>query len=301
MKGAASRFVDWLNQCLPLVNAELDRVLPAPTVWPERLHRAMRDAVLGGGKRVRPALLLGLVRALGGEFRELLPVAAAVELLHTSSLVHDDLPALDNDDWRRGRPTLHRLYGEASAILAGDALVALGFELLAREPAGAPGTERAEAVRLGAEAVSSRGLLGGQQEDLASEGCWPEDPEAAFLRIARAKTGVLFGACLELAALYAGCSAEARAGYRQFGTLLGEVFQLRDDLLDVLAERGELGKTPGKDARQKKLTAVALWGVEETQRRLATRMKDGLELLQTLSNPPALLADALAFASERGF
>jgi farnesyl diphosphate synthase len=214
-------------------------------------------------------------------------------------LVHDDLPALDNDEWRRGRPTVHRVHGEATAILAGDALLALGFEILAREPAGVDGSSRAEAVRIVAEAVSSRGLLGGQQEDLETERAWPLGAEEAVLRIAQAKTGALFGACLELAALYAGCEASTRDAYRRFGVLLGEVFQLRDDLLDVFGSQPKLGKTPGKDARQGKLTPVALWGVEGAKHHLFRKLEEGFRQLEALSRPPALLGDALAYAAER--
>lgn len=296
----AKRFSSFLEAWRPSLESELERRLPPAGTWPATLHQALRNAVLGAGKRVRPAIVLGVGAALGLAEERLLPVAAAIELLHTYSLVHDDLPALDDDDWRRGRPTLHRLHGEATAILAGDALLTLGLGLLAREPAEAPAELRAEAVGVVSEALSSRGMVGGQQEDLETSQKWPEDPVSALRRIHRGKTAALFGACCEVASLHAGSDPAERGLLRRYGILLGEVFQLRDDILDVEGNMGDLGKTPGKDALQRKLTAVALWGLEGARRELASRAEEAMALAARVPDPHGFLRAAVLFASQRG-
>jgi len=242
------------------VNAALDRLLPAADVWPARLHRAMRYAVFGGGKRVRPVLARAACRAAGGDPELALEPSCALELIHTYSLVHDDLPALDDDDLRRGRPTVHVAFDEALAVMVGDALLTEGFAVLGRFPEGdARGATRAEACRMVACAIGSLGMVGGQVEDLEATGA---QADAGRLdRIHQAKTGALIGAAVELGALLAGADAARRAAFRSFGRRLGLLFQIADDILDVTGTAESLGKSPGKDATAGKLTYPHLHGL----------------------------------------
>jgi geranylgeranyl diphosphate synthase type II len=218
--------------------------------------------VFAGGKRLRPALVLAASRACGGHDEACAPALAAVEVLHTYTLVHDDLPAMDDDDLRRGRPTCHKAYDEATAILAGDALQTLAFQCCAEISA--------EAVRVLALASGSLGVVGGQQDDLDAEG---KPVDAVLLeRIHRRKTAALIRASCELGALAAGATAAQRQGLADFGEALGLAFQIADDVLDCTADAKTLGKTPGKDAAQGKLTYVAVHGLEAARAEAARQM-----------------------------
>jgi geranylgeranyl diphosphate synthase type II len=249
------------------IDGALAAILPAGEAWPPRLHEAMRYAVFGGGKRVRPVLARAACRAAGGDPEVGLEAACALELVHTYSLIHDDLPALDDDTLRRGRPTVHVAYGEPLAILAGDALLTEAFAVLARFPAGEEfAGRRAEACLLVAEAIGSRGMVGGQVEDLEATG---GPPDAARLdRIHRAKTGALIGAAVELGALLADAERSRRSEFAAFGQRLGVLFQIADDILDVTGSAASLGKSPGKDAAAGKLTYPAVFGLEPARREL---------------------------------
>jgi geranylgeranyl diphosphate synthase type II len=251
------------------IDGALERLLPATDAWPVRLHEAMRYAVFGGGKRVRPVLVRAACRAAGGDPDRVLEAACALEFVHTYSLIHDDLPALDDDTLRRGRPTVHVAYGEALAILAGDALLTEAFAVLAAFPSGEEFSgRRAEACRLVADAIGSRGMVGGQVEDLEATG---EAPDAGRLdRIHRAKTGALIGAAVELGALHAGVAGPRRLAFGTFGQRLGLLFQIADDILDVTGSAESLGKSPGKDAAAGKLTYPAVFGLDATNRELET-------------------------------
>jgi len=251
-----------------VIDAALDRLLPSAEAWPERLHEAMRYAVFGGGKRVRPILVRLACRAAGGDADAVLEAACALELVHTYSLIHDDLPALDNDTLRRGRPTVHVAFDEALAILVGDALLTEAFAVLGRYPEGrAFAPRRAEACRLLAEAIGSRGMVGGQVEDLEATGAAPD--RVRLDRVHRAKTGALIGAATGLGALYAGVTASQGASFAAFGSRLGLLFQVADDILDVTGSAASLGKSPGKDASAGKLTYPAVFGLAESRARLA--------------------------------
>ena len=243
------------------VDGALDRLLAPADAWPARLHEAMRYAVFGGGKRVRPVLARAACRAAGGDAESILDAACALEMVHTYSLIHDDLPALDDDTLRRGRATVHVAFDEALAILAGDALLTEAFAVLGRFPEGdAFAARRAGACRLVAEAIGSRGMVGGQVEDLAATGATPDGERLE--RIHSAKTGALLGAAVELGALLAGAVGAARAAFADFGRRLGLLFQIADDILDVTGSAASLGKSPGKDAAAGKLTYPAVYGLE---------------------------------------
>jgi len=284
------------------VEAELDRLLPAAGLAPQRLHEAMRYSVLGGGKRLRPALVLLAGRSFGAPDERLLAGAAAVELIHTYSLVHDDLPALDNDDLRRGRPTLHRRFDEATAILAGDGLLTLGLTVLAEQPAAAPGEMRARAVALVGAAAGSGGMIGGQVEDLAAESGWTANAAtaAALDRIHRRKTGALLTACLRLGGLYAAVSPAEDLILRDLGEAIGLLFQIRDDILDVEGSASALGKTPGKDAAASKLTYPALHGLERSRERLKELGREAMDRIADLPRERESWEQLIAYLDRRG-
>ena len=254
------------------VEAVLHDLTPSAGEWPERFRKAMAYAVFAGGKRIRPILARLAHRAAGGNPDEITAAACGLELIHTYSLVHDDLPALDNDVLRRGQPTLHVAFDEATAILVGDALLTEGLLLISRFPEGDVwASRRAEAVETIAEAISVRGMIGGQVEDLEAtgeSGAVGEESETRLERIHRHKTGCLLRASVELGAILAGIDHRNRGIFIEFGEDLGLAFQIADDILDATADAEELGKSPGKDEASGKLTFVTLYGLGQAQRRL---------------------------------
>ena len=260
-----------------LVDAEIERLLPAENERPSLIHRAMRYSVFAGGKRVRPILCIEAFRIFSGEVAAVLPVACALEFIHTYSLIHDDLPALDNDDLRRGRPTCHKKFGEAMAILAGDALLTLAFEALAGAPA--PPAERVTLIQEIASAAGTReGMVGGQVADLEAEG--KEVTPGMLEYIHRSKTAALIRASILSGAIAGGASRGDQDRLRAFGGLIGWAFQVTDDILDVEESSAVLGKTAGKDQAQQKATYPALFGLtksHEFARELAARAMAALE------------------------
>jgi geranylgeranyl diphosphate synthase type II len=246
------------------VDEALDRWLPAESAPPATIHRAMRYSVFAGGKRLRPILCMEAARAVSDSVDGVEDVACTLELIHTYSLIHDDLPALDNDDLRRGRPTCHKVFGEAMAILAGDALLTLAFEVLAKTDA----VDDARRARLAAELATASGTVGGmiagQVHDLEGEG---RPPDAALLEsIHRAKTGALLRASLRMGAIFAGATPAQYEALSRCGEHAGLAFQIVDDLLDVEQSSEALGKTAGKDAAQQKITFPAVYGLERSRR-----------------------------------
>ncbi|MCS7314869.1 MAG: polyprenyl synthetase family protein [Bryobacterales bacterium] len=261
---AAADFETWLERQRRRVEAALDRWLPPEDQPPQIIHRAMRYSVFAGGKRIRPILCLASAEAVGSEAPGVMEAACALELVHTYSLIHDDLPALDNDDFRRGRPTCHKQFGEAMAILAGDALLTLAFHVLAR--AACPdGAARARLVEeISAAAGTPGGMIAGQVEDLEGQG---RTPTAELLEtIHRAKTGALLTASVRMGAICAGAGEEQLEALTRYGRHVGLAFQIVDDLLDVEQSTETLGKTAGKDARQKKITFPAVYGLPASHR-----------------------------------
>ena len=245
------------------IEAVLERALPSATQSPQRLHAAMRHAVLDGGKRMRPLLVYATGTAFGASESELDAPAAAVELIHAYSLVHDDLPAMDDDSLRRGKPTVHIAFDEATAILAGDALQSLAFELLADAPA-AP-AERVAMLRELAIASGPRGMCGGQALDIAATGNADAMRIEELQRLHALKTGALLRASVRLGALAAAVDADTLHRLDQFGDALGLAFQIRDDLLDLEGDSATLGKTAGKDAADNKPTYVSILGLEPSK------------------------------------
>ncbi len=281
-----------LKQRRQRVDAALQELLPAERGPAATVARAMRYAVFGGGKRLRPILSLAACESCGGSADEALEPAAALELLHTYSLIHDDLPAMDDDDLRRGRPTVHRAFDEAVAILAGDALLTLAFGILGTRPAGAErAARRAEAVAVAAAGAGVAGMVGGQIADLEAEGR-PADPQRLEW-IHRHKTGSLLAASAEVGAIHAGAPVETRRALAAYGAALGLAFQITDDVLDRTASAERLGKTPGKDEAAGKATYPALYGVEDSRRRALALVDDARAELRRVELEAPLL-DALA-------
>jgi geranylgeranyl diphosphate synthase type II len=250
------------------VESALERLLPPADAPPTAIHQAMRYSIFAGGKRLRPILCLEAARVFAADVSAALPVACAVEFIHTYSLIHDDLPALDNDDLRRGRPTCHKQFGEAMAILAGDALLTRAFETLAA--AGIEPCRRVGIIRVIATAAGTiDGMVGGQVADLEAEGR-PIEP-AMLEYIHRSKTAALIRAAVVSGAMAGGAADADVERMRRFGESIGLAFQVVDDILDVEESSAALGKTAGKDQSQKKATYPALYGLEksrETARRL---------------------------------
>jgi geranylgeranyl diphosphate synthase, type II len=248
-------FRDYLKQQQTIIDAELDRLVPPEDTAPETIHRAMRYSLFAGGKRIRPILCLAAAHAVSDNAPGAGRAACALEMVHTYSLIHDDLPALDNDDFRRGRPTCHKQFSEAMAILAGDALLTLAFQVLGD-------------IRLVQELAKAAGtvggMIGGQVADLEGEG---RTPTAELLEaIHRAKTGALLRASVRMGAICAGADETQLEALTCYGLHVGLAFQIVDDLLDVEQSSAALGKTAGKDAQQHKITFPAVYGLDASHR-----------------------------------
>ena len=276
----------------------LDHALPSAQQPPAELHRAMRYAVLGGGKRLRPLLTYASGRALGAPLARLDAPACAVEIIHAYSLVHDDLPAMDDDALRRGRPTCHVAFGEAMAILAGDALQALAFERLAGDPAlDIDALTRIEMLRTLAAACGAEGMAGGQAFDLAAVGRVLDVAELE--RMHACKTGALIRAAVRLGALAAGADAATLAALDRYATAFGLAFQVRDDILDVEGATAELGKTAGKDARAAKPTFPSILGLQASRARLAELTAEALAALAGFNTAADPLRELARYAAAR--
>lgn len=276
----------YLAETRDLVDAALDRWLPATADEPRRLHEAMRYAVFAGGKRLRPAIARAACRALGGADADVLPAAAALEMLHTYSLVHDDLPAIDNDDLRRGKPTCHKRFGEATAILAGDALQTHAFLVLA-EQTSRPETA-AGLTRELAQAAGTAGMVGGEIADIEAEG---REPDLAVVeRIHARKTAALFAASAVMGGIAAGAGEEARTALSRYGAALGLAFQIVDDVLDETSDAATLGKSAGKDRVARKMSYPAAAGLVESRRRARACADQAIEALESLPGRETLAA-----------
>ena len=261
---------DYLKQAAADTDAAMDRFLPAADERPGTIHAAMRYCVFAGGKRLRSLLCIAAAEACGGIREDALPAASAVELMHTYSLVHDDLPCMDDDDLRRGRPTCHKVYGEAMAVLCGDAMLTEAFLVLAR-------SGNAEMIAELASTGGSRKLIGGQVLDLEGEGKVLSLEE--LVRIHEAKTAALLTTSVRLGAMSAGANEAQMAALTKFGHALGLAFQVIDDILDVTQTTEKLGKTAGKDAAVAKVTYPSVIGLEESRAEAARLTAEALEAL----------------------
>jgi geranylgeranyl diphosphate synthase type II len=286
-----------LAQGQALTDAALDRLIPPETQRPQSIHQAMRHSVFAGGKRLRPVLCMEAGRMIAGSLpRRIEELGAALEMLHTYSLIHDDLPALDNDDLRRGRPTCHKVFGDAIAILAGDALQTQAYEILARLECPPEARVRIiETIARGTGTVD--GMIGGQVADLEAE---HTPPTAEMLEyIHRAKTAALITASIASGGIYAGARDNEVTKLRAFGRAIGLAFQIVDDVLDVTQTSEQLGKTAGKDTAAQKATYPALFGIEESERKADALVASALAELDDFGQRAQTLKDLARYLVER--
>jgi geranylgeranyl diphosphate synthase type II len=286
-----------LEQGQALTDSALERLLPASTQPPASIHQAMRHSVFAGGKRLRPILCLEAGRMIAGSLPTgVEELGAALEMLHTYSLIHDDLPALDNDDLRRGRPTCHKAFGEAIAILAGDALQTQAYEVLSRLSCSAESRVRIiEEIAHGTGTIE--GMIGGQVVDLEAEHTKPD--LATLQYIHRSKTAALMGASVVSGGLYAGADDKAVGQLRSFGQSIGLAFQIVDDVLDVTQTSEQLGKTAGKDTAAEKATYPALFGIDESLKQAEALVESAFAALDSFGSRADVLRDLARFLVER--
>ena len=286
-----------LEQGRELTDAALERLLPPATQHPVKIHQAMRHSVFAGGKRLRPILCMEAGRMIAGSLPAgIEDVGAALEMLHTYSLIHDDLPALDNDDLRRGRPTCHKVYGEAIAILAGDALQTQAYEVLARLRCPAEARVRIiEEIARGTGTVD--GMIGGQVVDLEAEHSKPDLKMLEYIH--RSKTAALITASVVSGGLYAGADEGAVGKLRSFGHSIGLAFQIVDDVLDVTQTSEQLGKTAGKDTAAEKATYPALFGIEESLKKADAQADTACAALDSFGSRADTLKSLARFLVER--
>jgi geranylgeranyl pyrophosphate synthase len=280
-----------------LVEAALDSLLPAAEQSPERVHQAIRWSVFAGGKRFRPALLLASGQTFEAPIESLLKTACALEMVHTYSLIHDDLPSMDDDDLRRGRPTCHIRYDEATAILAGDALQTLAFGSIAQDETLNPLTRVRLISELSRAAGTPKGMVAGQALDIEAEA--REVTEDELEEIHRLKTGALIICAVRSGAIIAGAGDRELDAVTSYATNLGLLFQITDDLLDVTATLKELGKTPGKDARSEKATYPALYGLDEAKAAAIKAHRDACAALDSIDRPTETLRQIADFTLNR--
>lgn len=267
---------EYLQEKAALVEAEFDRLFPASWVIPDRLLEAMRYSLDAGGKRLRPILVLAAAEAFGGDERLALPVACAVELVHTYSLIHDDLPAMDNDDFRRGKPTNHKVYGEAMAILAGDGLLTHAFHLIAAS-GGLPADRALAIIRELSEYAGPRGMVGGQAADMLGEQGKTRLSELEYIHLH--KTSDLISFSLRAGARVAGAGEDGLNAVSRFGENIGLAFQIQDDILDVIGNESKLGKKTRADDREKKVTYPYFIGLEASMEKVRVLTEEGKRAL----------------------
>ncbi len=257
-----------LDKYLRDLKQEVEAALDASiaVTYPEKIYESMRYSLMAGGKRLRPILCLAASELLGGDRASVMPTACAMEMVHTMSLIHDDLPSMDNDDFRRGKPTNHKVYGDDIAILAGDALLAYAFEYIAAQTKGVPAERILKAIAHLGHAVAATGLVGGQVVDLECEG--KQDVTADTLTFIHIhKTAALLESCVICGALLAGANDTDIQRLSTYANNIGLAFQIIDDILDITATSEELGKTAGKDLAAQKVTYPSLWGIEASQQK----------------------------------
>jgi geranylgeranyl diphosphate synthase type II len=281
------------------VEAALKQYLPAEDTLPASLHKAMRYSVFAGGKRIRPVLMMASCEAVGGDTENVIPAACALEMIHTYSLIHDDLPAMDDDDFRRGRPTNHKVFGEAIAILAGDGLLTEAFILLSNPEAnrGVPPEVLNRVIHIISRCAGSLGMVGGQVVDMESEGKEISFPVLEFIHTR--KTGALILAAIQTGALLGGADEANFAALTRYGEAAGLAFQIADDILDIVGEQETLGKDVGSDQSRGKATYPALLGIEQSRAR-ARELRDlAVEALTPLGKKAEPLSQIARFIVDR--
>jgi len=281
------------------IDGALDRWIAGEEEFPPQVHKAMRYSLFAGGKRLRPILTLAAAEAVGGKATQALPFACALELIHTYSLIHDDLPAMDDDELRRGRPTSHMVFGEAVAILAGDALLTEAFRLMARPDLmkNLPSRRRLAAIHTVALSAGSQGMVGGQVMDMASEG--KESKPGILEYIHTHKTGSLIGAAAAVGALIGGGSRREVRALEKYGHKVGLAFQIMDDLLDVQGKETQMGKTVGKDRARGKATYPGLFGIEDSHRKAKGLVREAVTCLDPFNRRANPLREIARYILQR--
>jgi geranylgeranyl pyrophosphate synthase len=281
------------------VDAALERLLPGPDAWPSQLHRAIRHSVFAGGKRLRPILCLAAAEVFDAPREDVIEPACGLEMIHTYSLIHDDLPALDDDDLRRGVPTCHVVFGEATAILAGDSLLTHGLGVFALYPRGERfAAAKVRVLQTVVEAIGTQGMIGGQAADLEAEK--EATPTAELVaKIHENKTGRLIRASLLAGAILAGADDGMLARVDVYGKKIGLAFQIKDDLLDVESDAATLGKAAGKDSAHGKATFPGVWGVERSRQLLAENVEEAVAAASALPGGGGVLPELARFVGSR--
>jgi geranylgeranyl diphosphate synthase type II len=290
----------YIKERCELVDSKLMMAMPSETELPFSLHKSMRYSTFAGGKRLRPILLLAACEAVGGEINTALPAACAMEMIHTYSLIHDDLPAMDNDDFRRGNPTNHKVFGDAIAVLAGDALLTQAFILLSSPffASNVPNDRILAVIHEIASAAGSRGMVGGQVVDMESEGKKDLDlPTVQYIHTH--KTGALIKASVKSGALLGGADDRQLSSITRFGEVIGLAFQIADDILDIEGTTEELGKNAGSDQARGKATYPSVIGIEESRKRAAELLDMAIDSLDSFGEKADPLREIARFIIER--
>lgn len=290
-------FLQQLKERSQMVEDAMGQLLPEETSYPAVIHQAMRYSLMAGGKRLRPALVIGAAEAVGCESWRVMPAACALELIHTYSLVHDDLPAMDNDDLRRGKPTNHKVYGEAMAILAGDALLTMAFQLMAENVKTAPSQAVVKAIQELAVASGSKGLIGGQVVDILSANRIVDSATMEYIH--RHKTGALFRAAVRCGAILGSATEEQLAALTDYAENLGLAFQIVDDILDVEGDAEKIGKPVGSDEKNKKATYPVLYGMEKSRQMADQCANSAIHALNIFGSEVDFLRSAVHFIISR--
>jgi len=281
-----------------IVEEALEHYLPPANAYPPLIHQAMRYSVVGGGKRLRPILVIAVAEAVGGKAEDVLPAACALEMIHAYSLIHDDLPAMDNDDYRRGKPANHKVYGDAVAILAGDALLTLAFSILADIRNTSP-DNALKIIREIAYAAGTFGMIGGQVVDTFSAG---EDINEDTLEyIHRHKTGALYRVAVRAGAILAGAEEAELDNLTRYAENLGLAFQIVDDILDIEGDAAKIGKPVGSDIKNKKVTYPSLFGIEETKAKARQAADDALSALECFGKEADFLRTLVRYIIDRDY
>ncbi|MFZ3064467.1 MAG: polyprenyl synthetase family protein [Nitrospirota bacterium] len=282
-----------------LVDKFLDDYLPKADVHPKALHEAMRYSLFAGGKRVRPILCIASCEAVGGDIDTVMPVASAIELIHTYSLIHDDLPAMDNDDYRRGRPTNHKMYGEAIAILAGDALLTFAFDLLSDKELNKrlDSDSLLSIIKRLSSASGSAGMVGGQAADIQASGKEVNLPEVEYIHIH--KTGALIRASVCIGAIAGNASKDELSALTRYGEAVGLAFQIADDVLDIEGSRDEIGKDVGSDIAKEKVTYPSVIGISESKKLANGLIDKSIEAISTFGEKAEPLREIARYIIER--
>jgi len=292
-------FKEYLQRRKLMVDEALERWVPGENEFPPQVHKAMHYSLFAGGKRLRPILTLASTETVGGQISDALPIACSLELIHTYSLIHDDLPSMDNDDMRRGKPTSHKVFGEALAILAGDALLTEAFHLATRPEVmkKVPARRRIQALWHLARAAGSLGMVGGQTMDILTQG---QSVDTRTLEYIHAhKTGALIAASVAVGAIVGGATARRLRSLQGYGEKLGLAFQITDDLLDEVGEEAKLGKAVGKDQTKGKATYPGLYGIPESRRQAEELIAGALHHLQSFDRRANPLREIARFILNR--